>query len=156
MLVNEWIDRYMLRFLDLTDSSSTQSQGHECSSERQSLLRSGVPCVKHTCVRCCVETEMPLSSFDIKKILRLGYGLNEFTVKVADGWRLKNISGRCVFLAEGGCTIYLHRPQGCRLYPLIYDEALKNAVIDPLCPYGGEFTVKKEDLKKLENLLGRL
>ena len=99
---------------------------------------------------------MPLSPSDIAKILRLGYGLKDFTIKVDDGWCLKNVSGRCVFLSEGGCKIYPHRPKGCGLYPLIYDEELKHAVIDHLCPYGGEFTVKKEDLKKLKNLLGRL
>jgi Fe-S-cluster containining protein len=133
----------------------------KCGIERKKccdgyLLRSGGPCVKHKCVQCCIETRMPLSPSDIKRIMKLGYRLTDFTLKSGDGWRLKNISGRCVFLSEGGCTIYPYRPEGCQLYPLIYDEELRHAVIDHLCPSGCEFTVRNEDLKKLKNLLRRL
>ncbi|MDI6885198.1 MAG: YkgJ family cysteine cluster protein [archaeon] len=140
----------MLHFLNL----KCGTQRNKCSDGY--LLRSGVPCVKNKCVQCCIETRMPLSPLDIKKILKVGYGLNDFTIELDDRWRLKNISGRCVFLSEGGCKIYPYRPEGCQLYPLIYDEDLRYAVIDHLCPYGREFTVKKEDIKKLKNLLRRL
>jgi hypothetical protein len=99
---------------------------------------------------------MPLSSVDITKILKLGYKLDDFTRQLSGGWCLKNVSGRCVFLAEGGCRIYPDRPEGCRLYPLIYDEGLQQAVIDHLCPHGCEFKVGKEEIKKLKALLERL
>jgi Fe-S-cluster containining protein len=69
---------------------------------------------------------MPLSNLDLKRILKLGYKLECFAVKTDEGWRLKNNSGRCVFLIKERCGIYLHRPEGCRLYPLVYDETLKN------------------------------
>lgn len=119
-------------------------------------LRSGIPCVNHRCVRCCIETSMSLSVFDLTKILKRGYDLSDFTIKADGGRHLKNIAGRCAFLSEAGCTIYPYRPEGCQLYPLIYDEELRKAVMDHLCPYASEFDVKKEDITKLKNLLGRL
>lgn len=120
------------------------------------LLGRGIPCVKHACVQCCIETEMPLSRLDIKRILKLGYRLKDFAVKTGNGWRLRNRSGRCIFLSEGGCKIYSFRPEGCRLYPLVYDENIQKAVIDHTCPYGYEFEVGKDDVKELRILLERL
>ena len=126
------------------------------SSSHKHPLRSGIPCVNHRCVRCCMETSMPLSSFDIQKIVKRGYDLSDFTIKADGGRQLKNIAGRCAFLSEDGCTIYPDRPEGCRIYPLIYDEELRKAVVDLLCPYASEFDVTKGGITKLKNLLGRL
>jgi len=116
-------------------------------------LSSGTPCLRHKCNLCCVETKMPLSRFDIKRILKMGYRLKDFAIKTAEGWQLKNRSGRCVFLGEEGCEIYPHRPEGCRLYPLVYDEALGTAVLDDLCSYKDEFKVSSRDIERLFNLL---
>lgn len=99
---------------------------------------------------------MPVSSSDLKRILKAGYRLEHFSVKTKEGWRLKNRSGRCVFLLKTGCGIYSHRPDGCRLYPLVYDENQKRAMIDSHCPYGHEFKVQKNDVKTLENLFRSL
>ena len=99
---------------------------------------------------------MPLSNLDIKRMLKLGCRLEYFAVETKTGWRLKNSSGRCVFLLEEGCGMYPHRPEGCRLYPLVYDENLKKAVIDSLCPYGYEFEVQKNDVERLRNLIEKL
>ena len=99
---------------------------------------------------------MPISNLDLKRILKLGYKLECFAVKTKEGWRLKNNCGRCVFLIEESCEIYPHRPEGCRLYPLVYDENLKKAVIDPSCPYGYEFNVQKNDVERLKNLIEKL
>lgn len=126
-------------------------------------LRSGVPCVNHKCVECCLETEMPLSRLDIKKILQLGHRLEDFTVKMGKEWRLRNHFGRCVFLSADGCKIYSHRPEGCRIYPLVYDEDAGKAVMHRLCLYRYEFKVSKEDvtilmkqLERLESILNRI
>ena len=116
----------------------------------------GALCVKHKCVECCLETRMPLSNFDLKRILKLGHEREYFAVKAKKEWRLKNNSGRCVFLSEEGCRIYRHRPEGCRLYPLVYDENLREAVVDPFCPYGGLLKVQKNDGKRLKVLLEKL
>jgi len=99
---------------------------------------------------------MPLSNLDLNRILKLGYELECFAVKTGGEWRLKNNSGRCVFLIEERCGIYPHRPEGCRLYPLVYDETLKKAVIDPLCPYGHLFRVQKNDVERLKTLVHTL
>ena len=119
-------------------------------------LRSGIPCVNHRCVQCCIETRMPLSVFDVTKIVKRGYDLSDFTIKAGEGRQLKNITGRCVFLSEDGCTIYPYRPEGCQLYPLIYDEERRKAVMDHLCPYASEFDVTNVDIAKLKHLLRRL
>jgi hypothetical protein len=99
---------------------------------------------------------MPLSPLDITRIMKLGYRRSDFTIRLDGGWRLKNVSGRCIFLSGSGCRIYPYRPEGCQVYPLIYDEGSQQAVIDHLCPYGREFKVGKEEIKKLKSLLERL
>ena len=124
--------------------------------EVRHLLTSGIPCVKHKCVKCCLETRMPLSNPDLKRILKLGYKLECFAEKTQGGWRLKNNSGRCVFLLEERCGIYSHRPEGCRLYPVVYDENQKKSAIDLLCPYGYLFNVRRNDVARLKILLEKL
>jgi len=99
---------------------------------------------------------MPLSRGDIKRILNLGYPLNDFTIKSGKEWILKNHKGRCVFLSDNGCKIYVNRPEGCQQYPLVYDENVHKAVIDHLCPYGDEFKVRKDDIRELMLLLEKL
>ncbi len=123
----------------------------------QHPLSSGIPCVSHSCMQCCHETSMPLSSADITRIVKLGYELSDFVTRPADGnYQLRNIAGRCVFLSEVGCTIYPDRPEGCQLYPLIWDEDHGQAVRDYLCPHADEFEVTKADITNLKKLIGRL
>ena len=118
-------------------------------------LKSGIPCIKHRCNVCCVETRMPLSKDDIKRIQKLGYRLKDFAIKTVDGWRLKNRAGRCVFLEEG-CKIYPYRPEGCRVYPLVYDETLGIMRLDDICPYNYLFKITSEDIQRLNRLLIKL
>lgn len=112
--------------------------------------------MRHRCILCCVETKMPLSRSDIRRILKAGYSLKEFAVKTSVGWRLKNRSGRCVFLSGEGCVIYPIRPEGCKLYPLVYDEELGTVRFDDLCPHRGEFQMTRMDIRRLSDLLRRL
>ena len=114
-------------------------------------MDSGTPCLNHHCVACCLETRMPLSDLDVKRILALGYSLDCFSVETKNGRRLRNSSGRCVFLRDG-CEIYADRPEGCRLYPLIYNEDREDAEIDAFCPHGYEFKVTTNEAKCLRNL----
>ncbi len=113
------------------------------------ILSSGIPCTIHNCVKCCIETRMPLSRFDIERISRQGNRFKDFVVKRRKERRLKNSNGRCVFLGDNGCIIYSFRPEGCRLYPLVYNENNRNAVVHDLCPYGHEFKVSKDDVETL-------
>jgi len=112
--------------------------------------------VKHKCVKCCIETSMPLSRFDVESILKEGYRFRDFATKIGKEWRLKNRSGKCIFLSEGACEIYPFRPEGCRLYPLVYDENSKKAVIDKGCPFGREFEFGEDEVNRLRILLKRL
>jgi hypothetical protein len=119
-------------------------------------LGSGVPCVAHHCVQCCVATEMPLSEVDIERLLDLGHRLEAFAVRVGAEWRLRNRYGSCVFLAAGGCTIYPHRPEGCQIYPLVYNETQQRAVLHRFCPHRHEFAVSRGDVDHLMLQLQRL
>jgi len=92
---------------------------------------------------------MPLSRIDIERISRQGYRLKNFVVKRKRECHLKNRKGRCVFLGDNGCIIYSFRPEGCRLYPLVYNENNRKVVIHDLCPYGHEFKVSRDDIENL-------
>ena len=126
------------------------------SEVEKHFLGSGIPCVKHKCMKCCIETSMPLSRSDMKRILKEGYQFRDFAVKIGKEWCLRNSSGRCIFSSEGVCKIYSFRPEGCRIYPLVYDENTRKAMLDPTCPYGYDFEVREEDVKNLKILLKRL
>ena len=91
---------------------------------------------------------MPLSRIDIERISRQGYRFKDF-VKHKRGRRLENRDGRCVFLGDDGCIIYSFRPEGCRLYPLVYDEYDGKFVVHGLCPYCHEFKVSVDDIDNL-------
>ena len=123
---------------------------------KKHLLSSGIPCTIHNCVKCCIETRMPLSRFDIDKIMRQGYKFKDFVVKRRRERFLKNSKDRCVFLGDNGCTIYSFRPEGCRLYPLVYNENNRKVVIHDLCSYGHEFKVGRDDIENLYVLFNKL
>lgn len=93
--------------------------------------------VRFTCLptcwgRCCSKMDLPLYPWDVVTLAR-GLGVSTarvlaehvlVTAETQTGWpgvRLKEIrSGPCAFLnrADGTCTVYAHRPDVCRLYPL--------------------------------------
>ncbi len=87
------------------------------------------------CTRCCWDTQMPLTSRDIKRIVGLGYRVEEFVDYRDEIPVLRNVDGHCVFLdPHHGCKIYPWRPLGCRLYPLVLDAEKCRVILDPLCP----------------------
>ena len=101
------------------------------------------------CSKCCYGTEMPLTTEDIERIERLGYPREYFVETGIDGIpRLRNINGHCVFLdaVTGLCMIYPWRPEGCRLYPLVY-EPCRGVTVDPECPLA--HSVAKNVVEKL-------
>ncbi len=70
-----------------------------------------VPC--GSCTACCRVPGMYI-------ILRPGeekyYGKDK-TEKVGGQWRLrKDETGACLYLRDSKCTVYMHRPQGCRVF----------------------------------------
>ena len=126
------------------------------NESKKHLLSSGIPCTVHSCVKCCVETRMPLTRLDIERISKQGYGIKDFVVKRGRERQLKNVDGRCVFLGDDGCKIYSFRPEGCRLYPLVYYEDNGKGVIHDFCPYGHEFEVGIDDIENLFALIKEL
>lgn len=112
----------------------------------------GNPCFSHACTACCMDTQMPLADADVARLVSAGRRRNDFA-EVRDGeLRLKNVDGHCVFLAGGRCTVHELRPEGCRLYPLVWVEG-KGPGLDRLCPWRTEFTFGKPDEERLQKLV---
>lgn len=87
------------------------------------------------CGICCEETEMLLTEKDIVRLVRKGFNRKHFIKYSADGYvQLKNQDGYCVFydLKNHQCKVYVDRPWGCRVYPVIFDED-KGIVLDDIC-----------------------
>ncbi len=87
------------------------------------------------CGVCCTETEMLLSKKDIKRLENKGYSKNQFVRYDKQGYaELKNRDGYCVFYdrVKRQCSVYIDRPSGCRVYPVILDEE-KGIVLDTIC-----------------------
>lgn len=119
-------------------------------------LSDGSPCLSHHCIACCIETEMPLTEEDMKRIEKLGFKRNNFTVEADGETRLKNLAKSCFFLKDEKCRIYESRPEGCRIYPLVYDVDSHKYVFDDVCPHSSEFKATREDKDRLKHLIRRL
>lgn len=119
-------------------------------------LNSGTPCRINSCNKCCIDTRMPLTGIDIKRIIRQGYRYRDFVIRRKRERFLKNSNGKCIFLGDVGCKIYSSRPTGCRLYPLVYNENTGQGVIHDYCPYGHMFKVCSEDVESLRSLVKEL
>ena len=119
-------------------------------------LSNGSLCLDRNCVTCCLETEMPLTEDDMKRIEKLGFKRLEFTVEVEGETRLLNVNGTCFFLKDGRCKIYVDRPEGCRIYPLVYDVETHKFVYDKVCPHYSEFKATREDKDRLKRLIRKL
>ncbi len=112
------------------------------------------PCQRHRCTACCWHTEMPLTEEDLRRLQAAGH--SGFS-RAVDGWQQLQLApqGHCVFLGQGGCTIYDDRPEGCRLYPVVFDPAV-GAVLDEDCPYPEEFPMADAQREQVAALVERL
>jgi Fe-S-cluster containining protein len=95
---------------------------------------------------------MSLTLADVRRLERAGH--RDFCDLGDDGaLRLRNVAGRCVFLAGGRCAAYADRPDGCVLYPLIWftgDGEDGEAGLHEFCPYRHEFRFSRGDREWLE------
>lgn len=92
---------------------------------------------------------MLLSYHDIETIQKLGYEKELFVLE-HNGWLLlKNHKGRCVFHNGTKCTIYQHRPEGCSLYPVVYNDDEKKLILDDECPQRHRFHVTQTKTQQL-------
>jgi len=87
---------------------------------------------------------MSLRLADVARLERAGQ--RDFYRQDEDGYlRLRNVDGRCVFLAEGRCTVYPHRPEGCVLYPLILFTDCDEVGLHAFCSHRHEFSFASGD-----------
>ena len=99
---------------------------------------------------------MPLLENDIKRLKRKGYKAHFFIVN-KDGWlQLKNKDGKCVFNDGKQCLIYEDRPEGCKFYPIIYDDEVDCVMLDKECLYNDEFKISRIDTVLLKSLIKKL
>ncbi len=106
------------------------------------------------CGVCCTETEMLLSNKDIERLEKKGYARTFFVQFDLDGYAtLRNHRGYCVFYdpEKRRCKVRAHRPSGCRIYPVIYDEN-KGITVDTICPSRNSVT-EKQKAKRGEKVL---
>jgi len=54
------------------------------------------------------------------------------------------------------CTIYEIRPDGCKLYPIIYDKDTKHVVFDKDCLQRDKFHISKNITKQLYDLVSKV
>ena len=101
------------------------------------------------CGVCCTETEMLLSKKDIKRLEKIGFGQNLFVVFDKQGYaQLRNREGYCFFYdrLNHQCSVYVDRPSGCRVYPVILDEN-KGIILDSICESRESITQSEKNLK---------
>jgi Fe-S-cluster containining protein len=92
---------------------------------------------------------MLLSKKDIKRLENRGFKQNQFVRYDKAGYGvLKNREGYCVFYdrVKRRCHVYLDRPSGCRVYPVIVDE-IKGIVLDTICESRNSISKEEKTLK---------
>ena len=114
-----------------------------------------LPCVPMGCSACCRETTMPLTISEAKRLSRrTGMAVETFTWEHNGVLTLLNdeTTRACVFLltassdpgAEGMCSVYGVRPEGCRKYPIVLNPK-DEAILDDGCPHRSQFPEPSED-----------
>lgn len=101
------------------------------------------------CGVCCTETEMVLSKKDIKRLEKSGFSLNQFVIFDKHGYaQLRNREGYCFFYdrLNHQCSVYVDRPSGCRVYPVILDEET-GIILDSICESRKSISQSEKNLK---------
>ncbi len=124
--------------------------------------RTAPPCETEPCSQCCHDIEMILTEADVGRIaLRVAASpslrkqmdeIGPWHFEAEDGFlQLHTRPGLpargspggspCWFLGDDGrCRIWDARPEGCRLYPAIWDDAGQEAILDAdYCPHTDGF-----------------
>ncbi len=95
------------------------------------------------CDSCCIlESVFPVEAYVISESIRSG--------EVTTGIISENLPGKCVFLKDGSCSIYIVRPVICRThgYPVYIDGKVD------FCPenFKGRNAIDSENILSLDNL----
>ena len=134
------------------------------------------PCSSEVCSQCCHDVEMLLTDSDVRRISAAlavrqpaGSAPTDWHFRADDGFlQLRTRDGPpargspggrpCVLLGDDGrCTVWDVRPEGCRLYPAIWDEGLREAVLDEdYCPHTDGFRLPRSLHDATRRLAARL
>lgn len=99
---------------------------------------------------------MPLTEDDLMRIEKLGFKRIDFAVEAEGETRLRNRGRMCFFLEDGKCMIYDNRPEGCSIYPLVYDVDSHKFILDSICLHRTDFKATRADKDRLKRLIHRL
>ena len=92
---------------------------------------------------------MLLSKKDIKRLEKKGFSQNQFVNYYKQGYaQLKNREGYCIFydIKNRCCSVYMDRPAGCRVYPVILDEDI-GIILDDICQSRKTINKKEKNVK---------
>lgn len=130
-------------------------------------VKRDLPCLTKSCSACCHDTEMLLTEADVLRIAVARPG-EDFAFRTDDGFlqlRTRDgppapgMSGRpCTFLdGAGRCTIHEARPEGCRLYPAVWDADHDRVHLDDdYCPHTTDFLLPPATIDAVRRLADRL
>ncbi|HPM11556.1 MAG TPA: YkgJ family cysteine cluster protein [Paludibacter sp.] len=80
-----------------------------------------IPFICWQCGSCCREYTPQIPSQNLPRIAQLlNKTIEEIKKKHEDAY-IREPQGDCTFLNEGKCSIYMMRPEPCRIYPLFSD-----------------------------------
>lgn len=126
------------------------------------------PCEANGCSQCCHDIEMLLTDADLVR-LTAARPATDFWFQADDGFlQLRTRDGPpakgspggkpCVFLGDDGrCTVWADRPEGCRLYPAIWDDGVRAAILDTdYCPHTDGFRLPRSMDDATRRLADRL
>lgn len=126
------------------------------------------PCESEPCSQCCHDIEMILTDDDMRR-LRAATGRSDLWFQAEDGFmQLRTRDGPpargspggrpCVLLGDDGlCTVWADRPEGCRLYPAVWDDAARSASLDAdYCPHTDGFRLAPAVGDAAKRLVARL
>jgi Fe-S-cluster containining protein len=126
-----------------------------------------IPCQAYGCSACCHDNEMLLTEADVKRI-RAARPETDFFFRADDGFlQLRTRDGPaskggvgrpCVFLdPQGRCSIHPIRPEGCRLYPAVWADDLRQAELDSeYCPHTDGFVLTPLVADSMKRLADKL
>ncbi len=80
-------------------------------------------------------------------------------LRTRDGPAAPGMKGKpCIFLDPvGRCSVHAERPEGCRLFPAVWDDEAQKVILDAqYCPHTTEFLVPSATADAVRRLAGRL
>lgn len=129
--------------------------------------KGALPCETFRCSACCHGTEMLLTEGDVTRIA-LEHPDLDFVFSTDDGFLqlrtrpdppLPGFTGApCLFLdGVGRCSIHAIRPEGCRLYPAVWDADHDQVLLDgDYCPHPDDFALTPQTRDAVRRLAHRL